>query len=47
MRYILDTDHGSLGQRGNTHVRANLAQISSVDQRAVTMMTVIAQLQGR
>jgi tRNA(fMet)-specific endonuclease VapC len=47
MLYILDTDHVSLVQRGNTHVRANLAQISSVDQRAVTIITVIEQLQGR
>jgi tRNA(fMet)-specific endonuclease VapC len=44
---ILDTDHVSLVQRGNTHVRANLEQISSVDQRAVTIITVIEQLQGR
>jgi hypothetical protein len=46
MLHILDTDHVSLLQRGNIPVRANLEQIS-IDQRAVTIITVIEQLQGR
>jgi hypothetical protein len=43
MLYILDTDHVSLLQRGNTPVRAHLEQIS-IEQRAVTIITVIEQL---
>jgi len=46
MLYILDTDHVSLLQRGNRHVLAHLAQVS-IDQRAVTIITVIEQIQGR
>jgi len=46
MLYILDTDHVSLLQRGNTPVRTRLEQIS-IEQRAVTIITVIEQLQGR
>jgi tRNA(fMet)-specific endonuclease VapC len=46
MLYILDTDHVSLLQRGHTPVRAHLEQIS-IEQRAVTIITVIEQLQGR
>ena len=46
MLYILDTDHVSLLQRGNTPVCTHLEQIS-IEQRAVTIITVIEQLQGR
>ena len=46
MLYILDTDHVSLLQRGNTHVLAHLAHVS-IDQRAVTIITVTEQIQGR
>lgn len=46
MLYLLDTDHVSLLQRGNLHLLARLAQIS-IEQRAVTVITVMEQLQGR
>ena len=46
MLYILDTDHVSLLQRGNTHVLAHLEHVS-IDQRAVTIITVTEQIQGR
>lgn len=44
--YILDTDHLSLLQRGHPRVLARLASIPSA-QRAVTIITVDEQLQGR
>lgn len=44
--YILDTDHLSLLQRGHPLVLARLASIP-VAQRAVTIITVDEQLQGR
>src|SRR5262245_4618604 len=46
MRYILDTDHVSLLQRGSMYMLANLEQ-ASFDQRAVTIITVTEQIQGR
>lgn len=44
--YILDTDHLSLLQRGQPFVLAHLASVP-VAQRAVTIITVDEQLQGR
>ena len=46
MLYIFDTDHISLLQRRNTNVIAHLERIS-LDERAVTIITVIEQIQGR
>ena len=46
MRYILDTDHVSLLQRGHPQVVANLARIHPA-HRAVTVVTVAEQVQGR
>jgi len=46
MRYILDTDHVSLLQRGHPQVVANLARIDLAN-RAVTVVTVAEQIQGR
>jgi tRNA(fMet)-specific endonuclease VapC len=45
-RYILDTDHVSLVQRGQPHVVARLATISP-QQLAVSIVTVQEQLRGR
>ncbi len=44
--YVLDTDHLSLLQRGHARVLARLAAIP-VTQRAVTIVSADAQLQGR
>jgi tRNA(fMet)-specific endonuclease VapC len=46
MRYILDTDHISLLQRGHQQVMANLSRVD-VTNRAVTIVTVAEQVQGR
>src|SRR5215470_6208446 len=46
MLHIFDTDHISLLQRRNAHVIARLERIS-LDERAVTIITVIEQIQGR
>ena len=46
MLYILDTDHVSLLQRGNQHVVARLSALD-VNDRAVTIITVSEQIQGR
>jgi tRNA(fMet)-specific endonuclease VapC len=46
LRYILDTDHVSLLQRGNTVVAARLVALAESDV-AITMITVEEQLQGR
>jgi tRNA(fMet)-specific endonuclease VapC len=46
MRYILDTDHVSLLQRGNARIAANLARID-VANCAVTIITAVEQIQGR
>ena len=46
MRYILDTDHVSLLQRGHPQVVAHLARID-LASRAVTVVTVAEQIQGR
>ncbi len=46
MRYILDTDHVSLAQRGQPHVAARIATISP-KQLAVSIITVQEQLRGR
>ena len=46
MLHIFDTDHISLLQRRNAHVIARLARIG-LDERAVTIITVIEQIQGR
>ncbi len=46
MLHIFDTDHISLLQRRNAHVIARLERIS-LDERAVTILTVIEQIQGR
>jgi len=46
MLYIFDTDHISLLQRRNAHVIARLERIS-LDARAVTIITIIEQIQGR
>ena len=44
--HIFDTDHISLLQRRNANVIARLERIS-LDERAVTIITVIEQIQGR
>ena len=44
--HIFDTDHVSLLQRRNANVIARLERIS-LDERAVTIITVIEQIQGR
>lgn len=46
MRFILDTDHVSLLQRGHPQVVAQLAGVD-LDNRAVTIVTAAEQLQGR
>lgn len=46
MRYVLDTDHVSLLQRGHPQVVAHLARVD-LASRAVTVVTVAAQVQGR
>ena len=46
MLHIFDTDHISLLQRRNANVIARLERIS-LDERAVTILTVIEQIQGR
>ena len=46
MLYIFDTDHISLLQRRNANVIARLERIS-LAERAVTIITVIEQIQGR
>ena len=46
MLHIFDTDHISLLQRRNANVIARLERIS-LDERAVTIITVIEQIQGR
>ena len=46
MLYILDTDHISLLQRGHQQVIARLSRVE-VDNRAVTIITVAEQIQGR
>ena len=46
MLHIFDTDHISLLQRRNAHVIARLERIS-LDECAVTIITVIEQIQGR
>lgn len=46
MLYILDTDHLSLLQRGHTLLQQNLQNIP-LEQRAITMITVAEQIQGR
>ena len=44
--YILDTDHISLLQRGSENVRRRLITVAAT-QRAVTVITVAEQVQGR
>src|SRR5438067_9151123 len=46
LRYILDTDHVSLLQRGNAAVAARLEALAAADV-AITMITADEQLQGR
>jgi tRNA(fMet)-specific endonuclease VapC len=46
LRYILDTDHVSLLQRGNADVAARVAALAAADV-AITMITADEQLQGR
>jgi tRNA(fMet)-specific endonuclease VapC len=46
MLHIFDTDHISLLQRRNANVIARLERIS-FNERAVTIITVIEQIQGR
>jgi len=46
MLYILDTDHISLLQRGHQQVIAHLSRVGA-DNRAVTIITVAEQIQGR
>jgi tRNA(fMet)-specific endonuclease VapC len=46
MLYFFDTDHISLLQRRNANVIAHLERIG-LDERAVTIITVIEQIQGR
>jgi tRNA(fMet)-specific endonuclease VapC len=46
MRYLLDTDHISLLQRGQPLIVRRLAVVSAADV-AVTIITVDEQLQGR
>jgi tRNA(fMet)-specific endonuclease VapC len=46
MLHIFDTDHISLLQRRNANVIARLERIS-LDERAVMIITVIEQIQGR
>src|SRR5262245_47464639 len=46
VRYILDTDHVSLLQRGNTAIAARLAALAATDV-ATTLITAGEQLQGR
>jgi tRNA(fMet)-specific endonuclease VapC len=46
LRYILDTDHVSLLQRGNAVIAARLEVLPATDV-AITMITAEEQLQGR
>jgi tRNA(fMet)-specific endonuclease VapC len=46
MLHIFDTDHISLLHRRNANVIARLERLS-LDERAVTIITVIEQIQGR
>lgn len=46
MLYVLDTDHISLLQRGDSKIMANLVRVNVAD-RAVTVITVAEQMQGR
>lgn len=46
MLHIFDTDHISLLQRRNANVIAHLERIN-LNERAVTIITVIEQMQGR
>jgi len=46
MLHIFDTDHICLLQRRDANVIARLERIS-LDERAVTILTVIEQIQGR
>jgi tRNA(fMet)-specific endonuclease VapC len=46
MLHIFDTDHISLLQRRNANVIARLERLS-LDERAVTIITVTEQIQGR
>lgn len=46
MRFVLDTDHVSLLQRGHPQVVAHLARVD-LGSRAVTIVTAAEQLQGR
>jgi tRNA(fMet)-specific endonuclease VapC len=46
LRYILDTDHVSLLQRGNAAVAARVAALAATDV-AITMITAEEQIQGR
>ncbi len=46
MLYILDTDHVSLLQRSQTPILNRLTQIA-INDRAVTIVTVAEQMQGR
>jgi tRNA(fMet)-specific endonuclease VapC len=45
-RYILDTDHVSLAQRGQSHIVERIATIPP-EQLAVSIITVQEQLRGR
>ena len=46
LRYILDTDHASLLQRGNVAIAARLDALAATAV-AITMITADEQLQGR
>ncbi len=46
MRYVLDTDHVSLLQRGHPQVVTHLIRVDATD-RAVTVVTATEQIQGR
>lgn len=46
MRYVLDTDHVSLLQRGHPLVVARIISVAAAD-RAVTVVTAAEQIQGR
>jgi tRNA(fMet)-specific endonuclease VapC len=46
MRYVFDTDHVSLLQRGHPQVISHLIRVEAAD-RAVTIVTAAEQLQGR
>ena len=46
LRYILDTDHVSLLQRGNVAIAARLDALAATAV-AITMITADEQLQGR